>query len=194
MISQDISSFQAERAHEAGIDPDSGLVRSASEYMTDRVYDFADKLMKNVLVQTGLVLCALLVIFSIFTIIKRRERHIEAERILAEESSKAKSEFLSNMSHDLRTPMNAVTGYTALALRDEELPDHLRVYLEKINISGRQLLALINDILDMSRIDSGKTEHDNAPADLVEIIDDARSVFSLQMEEKGLRSRPTVQK
>ena len=89
------------------------------------------------------------------------------------------------MSHDIRTPMNAIMGYTALAL-NEELPDNVRGYLEKINTSGRHLLALINDILDMSRIESGKMELEPVPDDLAEILDEVRDMFAMQMEGKKL--------
>ena len=90
------------------------------------------------------------------------------------------------MSLDIRTPMNAVTGYTALALQAENLPDNVRDYLGKIDYSSKQLLSLINDILDMSRIESGKVELDNAPADLCRIIKESIGIFAIQMAKKDL--------
>ena len=74
----------------------------------------------------------------------------------ANRASKAKSVFLSNMSHDIRTPMNAIVGFTALALTHIERKDQVEEYLKKIMSSGNHLLSLINDVLDMSRIESGK--------------------------------------
>ena len=74
----------------------------------------------------------------------------------AEEANKAKTAFLSNMSHEIRTPMNAIIGLDSLALQNETLPAETREYLEKIGESAHHLLGLINDILDMSRIESGR--------------------------------------
>ncbi len=74
----------------------------------------------------------------------------------AEEANKAKTSFLSSMSHEIRTPMNAIIGLDSLALRDETISEKTREYLNKIDASARHLLGLINDILDMSRIESGR--------------------------------------
>jgi CheY-like chemotaxis protein len=90
------------------------------------------------------------------------------------------------MSHDIRTPLNAVTGYTALALKEENIPQNVRGYLEKIDVSGKQLLALINDILEMSRIESGKTELETSPEDLCDVVEEACHIFDLQMSSKSL--------
>ena len=94
-----------------------------------------------------------------------REREAEREvsnRRLAEAlqaaqiASNSKTMFLSNMSHDIRTPMNAVLGFTTLLAKDAENPDKVREYTKKIMASGQHLLSLINDILDVSKIESGK--------------------------------------
>ncbi len=165
---------------------DNGTVTDVNRFLVEPISDFSEVIRGNVFVFTGLILATLALIFSIFSIIKQREKQSEAERLLAEENSRAKSAFLSNMSHDIRTPMNAVTGYTALALREEGIPDSIRTYLEKIDAAGKQLLALINDILEMSRIESGKTELDTAPADLCAVIEDACQIFDIQMKAKPL--------
>lgn len=103
----------------------------------------------------------------------------------AEAASTAKSVFLSNMSHDIRTPMNAIIGYTDLARKSRD-PEKTGEYLEKIAVSGEHLLALINDVLEMSRIESGKMELEEAAMDLHRVLDDAREIFSLQMESKQI--------
>lgn len=185
-IARDVTAFQANQAARAGVAPESEYVTSTGDYITSRIYDFGKMVTRNVMVQTLLILVSLAVIFSIFSIIKKREKQIESERLLAEESSKAKSVFLSNMSHDIRTPMNAITGYTALALKEDGVPDNVRGYLEKIDTSGKHLLSLINDILDMSRIESGKMELDTAPADLFRILDEVYDIFVMQMKAKKL--------
>ncbi len=73
----------------------------------------------------------------------------------ANQTNKAKTAFLSNMSHEIRTPMNAIIGLDKIALSDPDLPEKTREYLEKIGLSAQHLLSIINDILDMSRIESG---------------------------------------
>ena len=115
----------------------------------------------------------------------------EQQRLLdalnaAETASLAKTEFLFNMSHDLRTPMNAIIGYTELALRENVTENEIRQYIRKIDSSSLHLLALINDILEMSRIESGKMQLDPAPANLVATMEEAREMFETQMAEKNI--------
>ena len=107
----------------------------------------------------------------------------EAARI-AEKSSAAKSEFLSNMSHDIRTPMNAIIGFTNLALRDPSDTPKVTEYLGKIRSSSDHLLSLINDVLEMSRIESGKIELEEAPCLLPEILRDLHTIIIGQVEAK----------
>ena len=185
-IADDISEYHLKQAAQAGLTHSSESVTATEEYITVRVREFSSMLMKSILVLAALTASALSVIFSIFSVIKKREKQSESERLLAEESSKAKSVFLSNMSHDIRTPMNAVTGYTALALKEENVPPKVRGYLEKIDISSSHLLSLINDILDMSRIESGKLELDLAPADLTRILGETESIFAVTTARKKL--------
>ena len=104
----------------------------------------------------------------------------------ANRASQAKSVFLSNMSHDIRTPMNAILGYTALAQSRLNNPQKLENYLSKITLSGNYLLSLINDILDMSRIESGKVTLDEAEVNLNQLIDRMLTVISGQIAEKHL--------
>ena len=186
-IARDITNMQSNQAVKAGLSPDNSYVAESGEYITQRITSFGELVRSNVLVQALLIVVTVAVVFSIFSVIKKRERVIEAERLLAEENSMAKSVFLSNMSHDLRTPMNAVTGYTAIALKEENLPDNIRDYLLKIQNSGNHLLSLINDILDMSRIESGKVELNIEPADICALVDEAKSMFAVQASDKKLR-------
>ena len=104
----------------------------------------------------------------------------------AEEASKAKTAFLSNMSHEIRTPMNAIIGLNSLALRDPTISERTREYLEKIGGSARHLLTLINDILEMSRIESGKVELEFSPEDLCKIFESIRDLFAEQMKQKKI--------
>ena len=104
----------------------------------------------------------------------------------AEEASKAKTAFLSNMSHEIRTPMNAIIGLDSLALHEEGLPEKTRDYLTKIGSSAEHLLNLINDILDMSRIESGRMVIKNEEFELSKLLSQINTIFNGQCEEKGL--------
>ncbi len=104
----------------------------------------------------------------------------------AEEASRAKTIFLSSMSHEIRTPMNAIIGLDSLALHEPELPERAREYLEKIGVSAKHLLGLINDILDMSRIESGRLTIRNEEFSFSKMIEQINTMFSGQCREKGL--------
>ena len=104
----------------------------------------------------------------------------------AQQANAAKTSFLSNMSHEIRTPMNAVIGLTSLALSDPELPEKTRDYLEKIDDSAKHLLNLINDILDMSRIESGRMSLNEAEFSLREMLDQICTMIGGQCRDKGL--------
>ena len=104
----------------------------------------------------------------------------------AEEANKAKTAFLSNMSHEIRTPMNAIIGLDSLALRDETLTDTTRAYLERINGSAKHLLGLINDILDMSRIESGRLLLRKEEFSFSAMLEQINTMVMSQCSDKGL--------
>ena len=104
----------------------------------------------------------------------------------ANRASKAKSVFLSNMSHDIRTPMNAIIGFTALATTHLDNRERVEEYLKKIMISGNHLLSLINDVLDMSRIESGKMYLDEKPCTLPDILHGLRNIVQADVHAKQL--------
>ena len=104
----------------------------------------------------------------------------------AEAASRAKSTFLSNMSHDIRTPMNAIIGFTTLAVSNIDNQERVKDYLTKTLSSSRHLLALINDILDMSRIESGKLQLEETEVNLVEMLHDIKTIVSGQIHAKQL--------
>ncbi len=104
----------------------------------------------------------------------------------ANRASKAKSVFLSNMSHDIRTPMNAIVGFTALAIAHVNERDQVEEYLKKIMNSGNHLLSLINDVLDMSRIESGKIHLDEKPCSLPDILHSLRNILLADIHAKQL--------
>ena len=104
----------------------------------------------------------------------------------AEEASKAKTSFLSSMSHEIRTPMNAIIGLDTLALQSDDLSDQTRDYLEKIGGSARHLLGLINDILDMSRIESGRLTLQKEVFSPAVMLEQINTMIMSQCRDKGL--------
>ena len=105
----------------------------------------------------------------------------------ANRANKAKTEFFSNMSHDIRTPMNAIMGFSRLAMDDIEDKDHVRDYLNRIVSAGDHLMNLINDILDMSRIESGKMELSLAPIKLKDLLLECADMVRGKMKENKLK-------
>ncbi len=104
----------------------------------------------------------------------------------AEHANRAKTAFLNNMSHDIRTPMNAIVGFTALAASHINNKEQVQDYLGKISVSSQHLLSLINDVLDMSRIESGKFSIDESDAHLPDIIHDLRTIIHSNVTAKQL--------
>ena len=116
----------------------------------------------------------------------RRAQDIAAEALhAAERASQAKTDFLSNMSHDIRTPMNAIVGLTTLMENELDQPERLAEHLHKLESSGQLLLGIINDILDMSRIESGKTTLNVEPMHLPQQLDQLSTMIRAQTNEKA---------
>ncbi|MBP3901136.1 MAG: response regulator [Blautia sp.] len=115
------------------------------------------------------------------------KNHALAEALAAaQEASKAKTTFLSNMSHEIRTPMNAIIGLDNIALSDPTISDSTREYLEKIGTSARHLLGIINDILDMSRIESGRMVIKNEEFSFAKALEHVNTIISGQCRDKGI--------
>lgn len=111
---------------------------------------------------------------------------LEEALMQANKASKAKSVFLSNMSHDIRTPMNAIVGFTSLAISYIDQKKQVEEYLGKIMTSGNHLLNLINDVLDMSRIESGKVHLEEKPCSLSELVYGLRNILQADVRAKQL--------
>ena len=114
------------------------------------------------------------------------QRALSDALIAAEQANKAKTAFLSNMSHEIRTPMNAIIGLDSIALEDLQVPEHTREYLKQIGASAEHLLNLINDILDMSRIESGRMVLRNEEFSFGKLLEAINTMFSAQCRDKGL--------
>ncbi len=129
---------------------------------------------------------------SNFQLQKEIDERIKAEAD-AERASKSKSQFLANMSHEIRTPMNAIIGFTDL-LTSLVKEEKQRYYLSSIRSSGKSLLVLINDILDLSKIEAGQFKIDYRPVNLVHLFEEIKQVFALKCDEKDLLFNLTFDK
>lgn len=133
--------------------------------------------------------CALILIMSVILMsVRSRMRNalLQSRLEAAEAKSTAKSVFLSQMSHEIRTPMNAIIGLTDLTCKERDVPPEIEKKLKKIGSSSQYLLALINDILDMSRIENGKLEIEQKDFSLSLLLQELQSMMSTQAEQKGL--------
>ena len=135
---------------------------------------------------TCIVIAAVLMgIFLVYIKFNRQNtKQLEFAKESAVKANQAKSEFLSNMSHDIRTPMNAIVGMTAIARSNIDDQEHVQNCLKKIAISSKHLLGLINDILDMSKIESGKMTLNIEQISLREILNGIATIVQPQMKTK----------
>jgi len=131
------------------------------------------------------VFVMLLLIRRVFDMIQQNEQ-LEVKLSAAEAASKAKTFFLSNMSHDIRTPLNAIIGYTSLAKREGAAYEEKDEYIDKIEMAGRQLLEIVNDVLDMSRIESGKFSLEPACVNLEDCIREVCNLVRVQLEARKI--------
>ena len=121
------------------------------------------------------------------TRVEQRTSELKEATQAAEAANRAKSEFLANMSHELRTPLNAILGFTQVMNRDSSLTPPQQENLGIINRSGEHLLCLINDVLDMSKIESGRTELTENNFDLYRLLDTILEMFQLKAKSKGIQ-------
>ncbi|HPJ12872.1 MAG TPA: response regulator [Caldisericia bacterium] len=119
------------------------------------------------------------------TVLKKTEADLIQSKEKAIKASKAKSEFLANMSHEIRTPLNGVIGFTDLLLKTP-LNTSQKQYAENANTSGKALLAIINDILDLSKIEAGKLELENVETDLIQLMEDAIDIVKYHASQKNI--------
>lgn len=118
---------------------------------------------------------------------KKVNQALEEAAHAAEAANRAKSTFLSNISHDIRTPMNAISGFTTLAIRSMDQKEKVRDYLAKIQVSGDHLMSLINDVLDMSRIESGRIHLEESEVKLPEVLRELETITSGHVQAKQLK-------
>ncbi|MBV2089377.1 MAG: response regulator [Candidatus Thiodiazotropha sp. (ex Ctena orbiculata)] len=119
--------------------------------------------------------------------LRENETSLKHAIIEADSANRAKSIFLANMSHELRTPLNAILGFSEILIRDNMLSRDQRDSINIINRSGGHLLDMINDVLDLSKIESGKIEIEERPLDLKKMLYDIESMINIRVEQKGLK-------
>ena len=152
-------------------------------------------LMQNAVLMATMIVAVIVIFFLIYyRLVKRNTRLLSDEKDRAERASEearraslAKSEFLSRMSHEIRTPMNGIMGMTAIALENAHDEEKTRACLEKIDVTSEHLMALINDILDMSKIESGKIDIKRETFDFEAFVGSLSAVFGTQAIEQGIR-------
>ena len=174
------------------------LIYSAMMWLAKRVVagesteQMRSSLIRGGILMLAVVLLGLAVMLYVQNVVREKHEAAEREKIHAVESSLAKSQFLFNMSHDIRTPMNAIIGLDSLALRKDGLDGETREYLEKIGESARHLLGLINDILDMSRIESGRMILRKEEFSFRTMLEQINTMVMSRCNEKGLKYECSV--
>nr|WP_297874767.1 response regulator [uncultured Blautia sp.] len=153
--------------------------------LDDTINRLSNQRMILTLLSCASILAILTLIFSrYFSITRSQVLELEDARQKAVESSKAKSEFLANMSHDIRTPMNAIVGMTAIATAHIDDQKQVQNCLRKITLSSKHLLGLINDVLDMSKIESGKLTLTTEQISLKEVVEGVVNIMQPQVKAK----------
>ncbi|MDR3224677.1 MAG: transporter substrate-binding domain-containing protein [Clostridiales Family XIII bacterium] len=173
-------------------------------YWTHRVFDYAERIEKNktryltwltVLFAAVMALLAILLVFRrnektvLEEVVRERTSELEAQREVANAASEAKSNFLANMSHEMRTPLNAIIGLSELTLSAGNVMSEDRENLKKVHRSGTTLLGIINDILDISKVESGKFELIPVEYDVPSIINDTVTLNIMRIEDKPIAFR-----
>jgi signal transduction histidine kinase len=181
-----IVAFQARHCAEVHGTSDVETIHHEQDYVTGEMESLDAKRRVYDIVQLALFACSLVIIFNLYLIQRRRQEELEMSQAEAEARDRAKSAFLSSISHDIRTPMNAIIGYIELARRAGGDIGKVREYVGKLEASSHHLLALINDVLEMSRIESGRVELEPVPIDICAVLDETADVFAAQMTEKSI--------
>lgn len=181
-----------------------GITILGESYGVDHVYHYVNEVTTYTL--TDLIRDHIWIVIIVFIVVllliilyfmihdknqeERARKELHQKKMLedalerAKQATIARTVFLRNMSHDIRTPLNAVIGFTDLALKGEKDINQMKDYLSKINISGKHLLEIVNEVLEISRIESGQTKLDERAWNLEEIVDEAEVIIREQAKEK----------
>ena len=182
-----IREYYEDRMKNAGVEMTEDAEKAMDAYVGEELEKIDQTLGGSIFIQIALIVAALIILFDMYNLMQKRERKTEIEKAMAEDASRAKTSLLNNMSHEIRTPMNAIIGLDSIALRNPDLPEETRDELEKIGASAKHLLGLINDLLDMSRIESGRMALKEEEFSFREILDQVSSMIGGQCADKGLQ-------
>lgn len=162
--------------------------------LNESVEELGMRSLAAALIGCAVILLTLLLVFMQYIKLNRAQiQELDEARKAAEQASRSKSEFLSNMSHDIRTPMNGIVGMTAIATAHIDDPQQVSNCLKKITLSSKHLLGLINDVLDMSKIESGKMTLNVERVSLREIMDSIVSIVQPQVKAKNQQFNISIQ-
>lgn len=163
--------------------------------LDDAINHLGDQRLYVMLAGCGIILGGLLAIFFIYLHLSQQQmQELDKAKEDAIRANKAKSEFLSNMSHDIRTPMNGIVGMTTIAIANIDDSDRVRDCLKKISLSSKHLLGLINDVLDMSKIENGKLTLNMGQLSLRDVMDNIVTIIQPQVKAKSQHFDIFIQK
>lgn len=153
--------------------------------LDDAIYELDEQRLSTMIITAGTILVVMMIVFIFYNKLTREQmKQLEIAKEEAMHANLAKSEFLSNMSHDIRTPMNAIVGMTEIALKNKNDLSRVEDCLNKIKLSSKHLLGLINDVLDMSKIESGKMTLSMDQLSLREAMNDIVNIMQPQFKSK----------
>lgn len=181
-----LDSYNVEELSEHGVSLTNEEKDKADIFIRDQVEQVSETMHRNSIIQMIIIVIVLIFMFNIFNVLQKREKDMEMLKIKSDESNKIKNMFLSNISRDLRTPVNEIIGYAETARKFKDLPAEATEYLDKIDESGEHLIAVISDILDMSLIESGDLKFDISSYDIEKVVLDATRLFENKMAQKEI--------
>ena len=152
-------------------------------HLDEQLATMNSSLVRSGLAQAGLMIVTLAIMFTLFTIVRRRERRLEHEKTMS------KSYFFSTVSHDIRTPLNAIVGFSEMLKSGLDTEAEREQALDSILVSGRTLLGLINDVLDLSKLESGRMEISLEPTDCPRLLHGVMDAFRISGKKPGLELR-----
>ncbi len=158
-----------------------GIIFRESEYLANTFRGF--------IFEAILALLAAFILTLVYYFVQLRLRareELEEALVMAQEASRAKDSFLSSMSHELRTPLNAIIGFSQILMAKPDTPETIKGFIEKIHLSGKNLLTLVNTILDFSKIESGKMDVVISPFDMQDLIDEVKILVEPMANKNGI--------
>ena len=162
------------------------LILFLAGYLSIGLFGQPDLIIAGILFGGSIFVLLMLVLIQRVTDRIQEHQQLKAELAAAEQANQAKTFFLSKMSHDIRTPLNAIIGYTNLASKEGLSQEEQTEYIRKVTKASRQLLELVNDVLEMSRIESGRMELNPVPGNLETCIEEVADLVKNQLEEKHI--------